>query len=305
LTTDDHRGRSWRVHRCPLCAGASERAFVTRDRNRGIGAEEFEYRRCLACGVLYLRNVPDDLARFYPSEYFSLPTLARLRAIGRGSERYRIEIVQRHVRGGRLVEIGPGDGIFVVQALDAGFEVAAIEMDPDACEHLRSMLGIEVVQSAAPEDALGGLAPLRAVVAWHVLEHLPHPWALLEAAARALEPGGVLVVATPNPRAFGLRVLGGRWPHVDAPRHLFLMPHATLVDRARWLGLDPVQLTHTDPGGLHWNAFAWHYALRRPGIAPRADRPARLVGHAIAAALAPIERRGLRGAAYTLVLRKR
>jgi len=290
---------------CPLCGGASERAFVTPDRNRGIGDEQFEYRRCLACGVLYLRNVPADLAPYYPNAYFTLPDLAQMRAISRGSERYRIDLVRRHVRDGRLAEIGPGDGIFAVQAVDAGFEVAAVEMDPAACEHLRAALGIEVVQSAEPELALAGLAPLRAVVAWHVIEHVRRPWELMAAAAEALEPGGVLVLATPNPGAFGLRVLGGRWPHVDAPRHLFLLPHDTLIERARGLGLDPVQLTTTDTGGLHWNAFAWHYALRRPGIGRHADEAARLAGRAIAAALAPVERRGLRGAAYTVVLRKR
>lgn len=291
--------------RCPLCGGATQRAFVTRDRNRGIGDERFEYRRCRVCGVLHLRNVPEDLGRYYPSAYFSLPSHDQLRAIGRGHERYRIDTVRRHVSSGRLTEIGPGDGIFAVQALDAGYEVSAIEMDREACEHLRAMLGIEVVQSATPDAALGALAPLQGVVAWHVLEHLPDPWALVDAAAAALQAGGVLVVATPNPCALGLRVLGGRWPHVDAPRHLFLLPHEAVIARAAAAGLEPVELTHTDAGGLHWNAFAWHYALRRPAISPRADRLAQLAGHAIAAALAPVERRGLRGAAYTLVLRKR
>jgi 2-polyprenyl-3-methyl-5-hydroxy-6-metoxy-1,4-benzoquinol methylase len=291
--------------RCPLCSGASEHGFDTRDRNRAISDERFEYRRCTVCGVLYLRNVPRDLGRFYPSAYYTLPDLERLRAISRGIERYRIEIVRRHVAAGRLVEVGPGDGIFAVQALDAGFDVSAVEMDRRTCEHLRATLGIDVVQSAAPHEAVRALAPLRAVVAWHVIEHVPEPWLLLEAAADALEPGGVLVVATPNPAAFGLRLLGGRWPHVDAPRHLFLLPHTTLIERARQLGLDPVELTLTDAGGLQWNAFAWHYALRRPGIPLRADHVARLAGRVIAAALAPVERRGLRGAAYTVVLRKR
>lgn len=291
--------------RCPLCAGATELAFITRDRNRAISAESFAYRRCLACGVLYLRNVPGDLGRFYPSEYFARPTVAQLRTFAQGSERYRSEILTRHAGAGRLAEIGPGDGIFAVQALDAGFEVTGIEMDPAACEHLRATLGIAVVESAAPEQALAALAPLRVVAAWHVLEHVPDPWALVDAAAVALEPGGVLIVATPNPAALGLRVLGGRWPHVDAPRHLFLIPHVTLVGHAREQGLEPVALTHTDDGGLHWNAFGWHYALRRPGIPPLLDHAARLAGRAVAAALGPVERRGMRGAAYTVVLRKR
>lgn len=291
--------------RCPLCAARSRPAFVARDRNRAISDEPFAYLRCDGCGVIWLRDVPRDLARFYPSDYFQRPTIDELRALGRGSERYRIELVARHVRGGRLVEIGAGDGIFAVQALDAGFEVAAIDVDAGACEHLRRTLAIEAVQTPSPELELARLAPLDAVVMWHVIEHVGAPWALLEAAAAALAPGGVVVVATPNPRAFGLRVLGARWPHVDAPRHLFLIGHGALIERGRALGLQPVQLTCDDAGGRHWNAFGWHFALRRPGIPPLLDHAAALAGRAIAAALAPIERRGLRGAAYTLVLRKR
>ena len=133
---------------------------------------------------------------------------------------------------------------------------------------------------------------------------MPRPYALLDAAAAALEPGGVLVIATPNPRAFGLKVLGPRWPHVDAPRHLFLLPHDALIARGRAHGLQPVALTATDPGGLGWNAFAWRYVLRRPGARWARERLAQIAGDAIARVLAPVERNGLRGAAYTLVLRR-
>jgi SAM-dependent methyltransferase len=145
----------------------------------------------------------------------------------------------------------------------------------------------------------------RVIALWHVLEHVRRPWALLDAAAANLEPGGVLVIATPNPRSFGLRALGPRWPHVDAPRHLFLVDHEALVARAAAAGLDPVALTTVDQGGLHWNAFAWHYALRRPGIGAIGDHLAQLAGRAVARLLAPVERRGMRGAAYTIVLRRR
>jgi len=288
---------------CPLCDGACVDAFVTCDRNRGIGDDAFAYRRCGACGVLHLDDVPADLGRFYPDTYFGLPDLEQLRARA-AVERYRIELVRRHVRAGRLVEIGPGDGIFAVQALDAGFDVVAIEPDAGAAGHLRATLGIDVVESAAAEDELAELGPARAIVAWHVLEHVPRPWDVLEAAAASLLPGGILLVATPNPRSFGLRVLGPRWPHVDAPRHLFLLPHDAVIARGRALGLEPVQLTATDPGSMGWNAFAWHYALRRPGASLVREHLAQLTGRAIASVLAPVERHGLRGAAYTLVLRR-
>lgn len=288
---------------CPLCDGACVDAFATRDRNRNIGNEVFLYRRCLVCEVLHLDDVPENLARFYPDTYFGLPTVEQLRARA-ATERYRIDLVTRQVRNGRLVEIGPGDGIFAVQALDAGFDVAAIEPDAGAAAHLRATLGIDVVESAAAEEELVSLGPAQAIVAWHVLEHVPRPWDVLRAAAASLLPGGILVIATPNPMAFGLRVLGPRWPHIDAPRHLFLLPPQAITARGRTLGLEPVQLTGTDQGSVHWNAFAWHYALRRPGAGVLREQLAQLAGEVISRGLAPIERHGLRGAAYTLVLRR-
>lgn len=288
---------------CRLCGGITTHAFATRDYNRAITDDVYHYRRCADCGALELTNVPEDLSRFYAQAYFELPPLEVMRE-NAVAERYRLDVVRRHVSGGRLIEIGPGDGLFALNAVDAGFEVAAIEMDPAAAQHLRSTVGIDVVESAAPHEALAQLAPADAIVGWHVIEHLSQPWAMLAAAAAALRPGGVIVLAAPNPRALGLRVLGGRWPHVDAPRHLVLLPDAAIIERGRALGLEPVQLTATDPGGILLNKIAWRHSLHTSGARWWRKRLAHLVGDAITALLAPIERRSMRGAAYTLVLRK-
>jgi len=289
---------------CPLCGCPTDAAFTARDRNRAITGLAFRYRLCPACRSLHLENVPEDLGAYYPPEYYSLPTLDELRASA-VAESYRLEFVRRHAGGGRLTEIGPGNGIFAIQALDAGFDTAAIEMDGAACAYVREMLGIEVIESDIPQVPLATMTPSRVIVAWHALEHLRRPWAVLDAAAANLEPGGVFIIATPNPRAFGLRILGPRWPHVDAPRHLFLIDCGAIASRAASLGLEVVELTDVDKGGLHWNAFAWHFLLRRPGWSRRADGLAHMAGRAIGGLLAPVERRGLRGAAYTIVLRKR
>ena len=290
---------------CPLCGAPTEAAFTTSDRNRAITAASFRYRRCTRCRSLHLENVPTDLGTYYPDGYFSLPDLPGLEEQGR-AERWRLALVTAHVPPpGRLTEIGPGNGIFAIQSKNAGFDTAVVEMDERACAYLRDVVGVEAMRSAAPDEALAELPPSRVIAAWHVLEHVPRPWALVDAAADNLESGGALVIATPNPRAFGFGVLGGRWPHVDAPRHLFLIDHEALVSRARAAGLELVQLTDVDPGGLHWNAFAWHYALRRPGCSLHHDKAAHLAGRILARALAPVERRGLRGAAYTAILRKR
>jgi SAM-dependent methyltransferase len=287
--------------RCPLCGGAAVHAFTTTDRNRRLGDERFHYNRCTRCGVLFLANVPDDLGRFYPPDYYAAPH--ELERAAR-DEAYKLDLIRTHVRPGALVEIGPGAGAFAYGARLAGYDVTAVEMDAAACEHLRSVVGVDAIQSDAPHEALARLAPSRVVAMWHVLEHLQDPWACLEAAARNVEPGGVVALAMPNPGSAQFRVMRARWPHVDAPRHLFLIPPKLLRDRALGLGLELAALTVRDPGTLYWNRFGWQYMLMRPR--PRRVRLglALMFGFVVSTLMAPIERTDLRGSTYTAVLRK-
>jgi len=287
---------------CPLCGGPAVPRFATRDRNRGLSDEVFRYDRCERCATIFLVNVPADLGRFYPSEYYVLPSPEQLEAT-RAAERHKLAFVG--LRGhGRLVEIGPGVGGFAYTARRAGYDVTAVEMDARAAEHVRTVAGVDVVQSDEPHSALDALPPSRAIALWHVMEHLPDPWACLEAAARNLEPGGTLVIAMPNPDSLQLRLLGGRWAHIDAPRHLFLIPARTLIERARELGLECARLTARDRPGLYWNRFGWQQLIMRPSAPKARTAAATAFGLGAFLLMSPIELSDLRGATYTAVLRK-
>jgi hypothetical protein len=143
------------------------------------------------------------------------------------------------------------------------------------------------------------------IVLWHSLEHLSDPGALLQAAAGNLRPGGVLVAAVPNPQALQFRVLGRRWPHIDAPRHLHLMPAGAVTARAERHGLQRVSLTSDDGGARHWNAFGWGRGVLPPNPGKLLSHGAIHLGRALAFVAAPAEHRPGRGSAYTISLRKR
>jgi SAM-dependent methyltransferase len=290
-------------HACPLCGGSSSVAFEASDRNRGLSNDRFTYYRCSRCETLFLANVPADLGRYYPASYYAMPDADELDALA-GSERHKVELLLRNIRPGRLVEVGAGFGVFSRAARNAGFDVTAIEMDQRSVEYLETVVGVQAVASARPEDVLATLPPSRAIVMWHSFEHLPRPWQVLERAAENLEPNGVLVIATPNPQALQFRLLGGRWAHVDSPRHLFLIPAAALASRAAQLGLSRVSITTADPAGRHWNRFGWEYALRRHPASRSSTRATRALSLLITQALRPIETRGLNGTAYTAVFAK-
>ena len=288
---------------CPLCGGPAATAFTTTDRNRELSTERFAYARCAACSSLFLENVPADLGHFYPASYYELPTAEQLAGLT-FVEAHKIDLIRAQAEPGPLVEIGPGAGVFAYAAKQAGFDVTCIEMDERVSVHLREAVGVAAINSADPATALAGLPPQRVIAMWHVIEHLPNPWEVLDAAAAALEPGGILAVGTPNPGAAQFRLLKGRWAHVDAPRHLFLLPLGALTARARQSGLARVDMTTTDPSGRHWNRFGWEYAMRRRPAAGPAPRPLSAAALALTLALRPLEHRGLNGASYTALFRK-
>ncbi|MCW3069698.1 MAG: methyltransferase [Solirubrobacterales bacterium] len=283
---------------CRLCGSAAQLAFVAYDRNRALSTERFAYTRCPACECIALGEVPRDLARYYPAgaygtaEEASTPELVE-------RERAKLELVRRYAPGREIVELGPGPGLFTRFASDNGFEVTAIEMDENYCRELNAIPGVTAICSNDPANVLSTLTPSAAIVLWHVIEHLADPWQVLKRCVESLVPGGVLAVSTPNPDSLQFRLLRSRWVHLDAPRHLQLIPARALERELLQAGMVRVLTVADDPVGRELNRMGWEYALRRnpPGDGPT---PIRWRGSILMARLmAGVERRDLAGASYT------
>ena len=296
---------------CVLCGADCPVSIVTQDLNRRVSQTDFQYRRCGRCELLFLSNPPSHLGEHYPAGYVTPPrTLARLQRIA-DQNRHQLDLLLRFVRPGRLLEIGPGYGSFLWLAKSAGFSVSAIESDEAACEYLEQSVRTHVIRSTAPDQVLASTAEeYQAIVLWHALEHLPDPWQTLREASQRLSDGGVIVIATPNPHAWQFQRLGRYWPHIDAPRHLWLIPLEALRSFLEPLGLTLAFATSDDPAGKSWNRFGWSQALLN--LQPRflrhtfaAKVVTRVLGHVVGFSARPWERAELRGSAYTAVFQKR
>lgn len=289
---------------CIACGASSPIRLDATDRNRQVSAERFPYAVCPSCGLWFLTAVPEDLSRYYEASYYRTPAADELAAAAR-RERYQVELLLRAVQPpGRVVEIGAAWGVFASQARDAGFDVHAVEMDARCCDYLRSTVRVDATCSNRPELVLSDLPPSRAVVMWQVLEHLTDPLAVLDAAATNLEAGGVLLAATPNPDSLGMRVLGERWPHLDAPRHVTLIPPDLLRRWAADRGLREVFIVDTDLGARRWNRFAWQRLMLNRVRSRAALGPLLAAGAVLSAAVSPWERRPGCGSSYTAAFRK-
>ena len=278
--------------------------FVTRDFNREISSEEFTYFRCQSCGLIFLDPIPVDLSRYYPGDYYIFPGSQSELARSSKPEQYKLDLLTSQLRRGRLIEIGPATGGFCFLAKQAGFEVHAIEMDERCSVFLRDVVGVHVQNSNEEVAALEREDTADAIALWHVIEHLRDPWTMLDAIARKLRKGGVAVIATPNPGAFQFRIWGKRWTHVDAPRHVVLIPIELMVERMRANGMDLVKLTTADAGGIGWNWFGWVFSSANLTGVKWFKRPLRLLGRIPRALVKGYEDREGKGAAYTAIFRK-
>lgn len=298
---------------CPLCKGRSEASFTAADWNLGTSTEEFRYFRCSKCGGVFVSPVPEDMGKYYPPNYPAYDT--KLSASMRKPDPFdqnKLGVVRRYVSGGRLLEIGPGSGGFLRIAKEAGFHVEAVEMDRGCCDFLKETLGIPTVHTEDIIDSLATLPTYDVIVLWHVIEHLPAPGTVFDHLSKHLNPGGILVLAAPNPESLQFRFFGRYWVHLDAPRHLVLIPPSWLIRAATSLDLDTVSFSTKDEVCRIFSVYGWLEAsfnnarkgtLKANRAFPNMPRIVRTLLYL--ALFKPAEHIQGLGSTYTIVFRKR
>ncbi|MGE0040256.1 MAG: class I SAM-dependent methyltransferase [Vicinamibacterales bacterium] len=102
----------------------------------------------------------------------------------------------RDLAGASLLEIGCGLGHFLSRARDAGARVLGIEMEGPYADYATGRLGLPVVQTRV-ED-LPADQRVDVIAAFHVIEHLEDPAAVLRSLHARLSPGGRLFIEVPD-----------------------------------------------------------------------------------------------------------
>jgi O-antigen chain-terminating methyltransferase len=171
----------------------------------------------------------------------------------RGSEHQVRESVDAYAAIARdhapLLDVGCGRGELLALCREAGVEARGCDTNERSVADLKQR-GFDVVLAGVPEcfDGVAD-ASLGSIAALHVVEHLPVEalFALFAHAARALRPGGVLMIETPN--AESLFLSGSEFwrdPTHLAPRHPAAL---TLLAREHGFKVEEVRAIHEWPEG--------------------------------------------------------
>ena len=234
-------------------------------------AGEFELRACAWCGLVRVtpRLSDDALERLYGEEfYFSTgwayaSLAARVIELIQSRRRLRVE---RHVRAGRLLDIGCGDGSFVHHMARHGWDATGIDFSPAALEYARRFHSGGRFELGSLEEYAGATGRLDLVTMWQVLEHIGEPLPLLGRCRELLRPGGVFVASVPNLDGLSARLTGKRWWGLDVPRHLVHYTPETLRRVLEQSGFEVLFVHHRslqyDPYALLHSALDWLFTRR-------------------------------------------
>jgi len=195
---------------CPLCGGEALPHYP--QVVDALGSEVFSILRCANCHSGLTHPVPEDLKRFYGPAYHGQRHGSTAGFCARRRMRILAQLFGK-TGAGRLLDVGCGDGTFLLAAQARGWKVAGTEMNPE----LARANGLTVHSSF---DQLPADARFDCITFWHVLEHLIDPRAAIAAATERLSPSGRLVVAVPNSEGWQASLFGKHWLHLDVPRHV-------------------------------------------------------------------------------------
>ena len=193
---------------------------------------ECQIVKCSYCGHIYTSPMltEEQLGRLY-SQYYprKLVDVAQVRAEAalvthRGAAWIRWwkgvnNQGQYSVQPGeRMLDIGSGSCLALLEAQSLGAVVFGVETDPNV-ERIAAELGLTVHIGSFYDDPFEG-EQFNLIILNQVIEHIPDPSSLLSRLHSRLAPGGRIILVFPNINSFWRRVSGYRWINWHVPYHL-------------------------------------------------------------------------------------
>ena len=162
----------------------------------------------------------------FDEKYFSTHTYANITfarySMYWWSNRFFAMLARRYGRrSARLLEVGSGMGHLVGQ-LSQTFHAFGMDLNHWAVNQSKAAAESARLQTASAQALPYRDGAFNVVIIKHIVEHLPDPAQAIHELARVTEPGGVLILATPNLGSLLKPWKGSRWIGYQDPTHISL-----------------------------------------------------------------------------------
>ena len=235
---------------CPACSSV--------DRIHAYEYSGLHYQRCAVCNMQYVSPRPTkaQLEKFYSvSENYAYwakfiyPASESIRRekIFKPRAKLVANICKKYaISGGKLIEIGPGYGVFLeeIARIEIFDQLVGVEPSPEL-ERVCRGKGLNIEHM--PYERLPPKQDAAAIVSFEVIEHLFDPFSFVMWAYAALEKGGMLLLTCPNIEGLDTLMLGREATAVDH-QHLNYFSPKTLRHLLQRAGFQRIEIQ--TPGEL-------------------------------------------------------
>ncbi len=261
--------------KCKICHNENNnKVHVVREMLFGY-RDEFEYVECNRCGCLQIKDYPQDLAKHYPSDYYSFRSSENKREniVMRWARRKRAEfgLTQKGLLGrviarakplpayyetlrkcnltldSKILDVGCGSGSLIKLLYREGFRNL---MGIDAylpSENVEKKRGMSLSKLSLNDFAEISYNDLDLVMMHHSLEHMADHYEVFQTLSSVLGGAGYVWITMPV-LSYAWRHYGVNWCGLDAPRHLLIHSHESFKLLCRETSFDIIAITHNSTG---------------------------------------------------------
>ncbi len=249
---------------CGICGSLDQvQLFVAKDYIYG-NQGQWPVAQCQACGTVFMnpRIPPDQIGHYYPKNYYTAEASSPMGNENKWKQAMRDVIIKHygyqnksdlafryrflaqlmspylynwapvrkyiyHVNGGRVLDIGCGNGQILSAYRRLGWDTHGIEVSEDSAKVARQA-GHNIIVGELPDIHLPD-AYFDAVTMWDALEHIHNPAQVLTEISRILRPGGKVYLSVPNGKSWYWKLFKDRWFMFTAPLHYFHYSRKSLL----------------------------------------------------------------------------
>jgi len=199
-------------------------------------AKTYTYDACETCHTIVLWHPEWTAQEAYPDDYPAHAADPSVKWFHRIFARYFFPALPGNAPD-PVVEIGAGTGQFLAFLKSKGRLVSGYEMDAAAVARARRH-GLDL-QQGTWESFMADPGTVGVLIMNQVIEHLVQPPdEVFSKVFRALKPGGIFLVRTPNAHAWGRYHFGSCWHPLEVPRHTVIYSWPGILRCARAAGFE-------------------------------------------------------------------
>lgn len=230
---------------CRICGNAAHNKIYTAREMMFGSREQFEYFECSQCGCVQIFEIPSDMGKYYPENYYAFTSPEILKSnrvityllnqrtrkylgdeslIGRlalrkyGKPNLSAWVFTSGIHAdSKILDVGCGTGHLLVYLKNEGFSNLT-GIDPYIQQDIFYENGVKIFKRDLDEidDSYDF------IMLHHAFEHIADPLKTINELYRKTRHNGMVLIRMPIASSYAWRTYRTDWVQLDAPRHFYI-----------------------------------------------------------------------------------